>query len=73
MKSYLFHFIKQDNAPADVKSSMNENNWSDDEQAKQTARAYLAMMQGNYKRVDIYVKKGTMWQDSGLFVELSDL
>ena len=73
MKDYLFHFIKNDDAPAEVKTSMNENHWADDAQALQSARMYLGMMRGNYKRVDVYVKKGTMWQDSGLFVELSDL
>lgn len=73
MKDYLFHYIKQDDAPSSVKSSMNTAHWSDDEQAVQSAKNYLAMMQANYRRIDIYVKKGTMWQETGLFIELSDL
>lgn len=73
MKNYLFHYIKKDDAPDTVKSSMNQNQWVDDEKAVQSAKNYLAMMQGYYKRIDIYVQKGTMWQESGLFVELSDL
>lgn len=73
MKDYLFHYIKQDDAPISVKSSMNTAHWADDDQAWQSAKNYLAMMQSNYRRIDIYVKKGTMWQETGLFVELSDI
>lgn len=73
MKNYLFHYIKREDAPESVKSSMNQNHWADDEQAISAATNYLAMMKESYKRIDIYVQKGTMWQESGLFVELSDL
>lgn len=73
MKNYLFHYIKREEAPESVKSSMNQNHWADDEQAVSAAKNYLAMMKESYKRIDIYVQKGTMWQESGLFVELSDL
>lgn len=73
MKDYLFHYIKRDDAPEGVKSSMNQAHWADDAQATESAKNYLAMMKGSYKRIDIYVQKGTMWQESGLFVELSDI
>lgn len=73
MKEYLFHYIKKEDAPESVKSSINQNHWADDEQAVSTAKAFLAMMSHSYKRVDIYTKKGAMWQESGLFVELSDI
>lgn len=73
MKEYMFHYIKNDDAPESVKSSMNQNHWADDAQAIQSARAFLTMMRESYKRIDIYTKKGTMWQETGLFVELSDI
>lgn len=73
MKEYGFHFIKKDAAPEGVTNCMNFNSWRDIEQAKDSAKMFLSMMRGNYKRVDIYTQKGSMWIDTGEFVELSDI
>lgn len=73
MKEYGFLFIRKENAPEGQKNCINFNNWSDMEQAKGAAKMYLGMMRADYKRVSIFVKKDTMWVDSGEFVEFSDL
>lgn len=73
MKEYGFLFLAKEDAQAAQPNCMNFNTWRDIEQAKSSAKMYLTMMQGNYKRVDIYVQKGTMWVFTGEFVELSDI
>lgn len=73
MKEFGFLFHRKENAQEGQRNCMNFNNWSDMEQAKGAAKMYLGMMRADYKRVSIFVKKDTMWLDSGEFVELSDL
>ena len=52
---------------------MTVNHWRDIEQAKQSARMYLGMMRADYRKVCIYVMVGTMWVDSGEFIESAEL
>lgn len=73
MREYAFLFIRKENAPVGQKNCMTFNNWKDMEQAKQSARAYLGMMRADYQKVCIYVLKGTMWVDSGEFIEVSEI
>lgn len=73
MKEYGFLFIRKEEAPESQQNCMNFNRWADIEQAKCSAKMYLSMMRGNYKRVDIYTKKDTMWVFSGEFIEVSEL
>jgi len=73
MKEYGFLFLRKENAPEGQMNCFNINQWRDMEQAKQSARMFLGMMRADYTKVCIYVKKGTMWVDSGEFVEVSDL
>lgn len=73
MREYAFLFIRKENAPVEQKNCMTFNNWKDMEQAKQSARMFLGMMRADYQKVSIYVQKGTMWVDSGEFVEVSEL
>lgn len=73
MKEYAFLFIRKENAPAEQKNCITVNHWRDIEQAKQSARMYLGMMRADYRKVCIYVMIGTMWVDSGEFIESAEL
>lgn len=73
MKEYAFLFIRKESAPDSQKNCMTVNSWRDMDQAKASARMYLGMMRADYQRVSIYIKKDTMWVDSGEFVESAEL
>lgn len=73
MREYAFLFVRKESAPEGQKNCMTFNHWKDMEQAKQSARLFLGMMQADYAKVCIYIQKGTMWVDSGEFVEVSEI
>lgn len=73
MREYAFLFVRKETAPEGQKNCMTFNHWKDMEQAKQSARLFLGMMQADYAKVCIYIQKGTMWVDSGEFVEVSEI
>lgn len=73
MKEYALLFRRRETAAENQKNCMTFNHWRDIEQARESARLFLGMMQSDYARVDIYIQKGTMWVDSGEFVEWTEV
>ena len=64
MEQYRLHFEVEQGAEAlptimDIKAK-------DDDQAKETARAYLAMVSSEYHAVTIYEPWRSMWRSSGI-------